>query len=46
MGDGYTAVVPFGLGLSALTVLVLLVKGWNGWSMVHRHGVGVLESRP
>jgi uncharacterized membrane protein len=46
MGDGYTAVVPFGLGLSALTVLVLLVTGWNGWSMVHRHGVGVLESRP
>jgi hypothetical protein len=21
--------------------LILLVTGWNGWSMVYRHGVGV-----
>ncbi len=42
--DGYTSVVPQGLELSALTVLVLLVTGWNGWSMVHRHGVGVVQS--
>jgi uncharacterized membrane protein len=39
--DGYTAIVPTGLILSALTVLILLVTGWNGWTMVYRHGVGV-----
>jgi uncharacterized membrane protein len=44
--DGYTAVVPTGLILSALTVLVLLVTGWNGWTMVHRHGVAVMGERP
>lgn len=40
--DGWTAVVPFGLVLSAVTVLVILVTAWLGASMVHRHGVGVL----
>ena len=44
--DGYTSVVPTGLILSALTVLVLLVTGWNGWTMVYRHGVGVRGERP
>ena len=39
--------LPAGLILSALTVLVLLVTGWNGWKMVYRHGVAVkLERRP
>jgi uncharacterized membrane protein len=33
--------VPTGLILSALVVLILLVTGWNGWTMVYRHGVGV-----
>lgn len=42
--DGYTSVVPTGLILSALTVLILLVTGWSGWSLVHRHGVGVKEA--
>ena len=41
--DAYTSVVPTGLILSALVVLILLVTGWNGWSMVYRHGVGVRE---
>jgi uncharacterized membrane protein len=27
--------------LSALVVVILLVTGWNGWALVHRHGVGV-----
>ena len=40
--DGWTSVVPAGLVLSALTVLVLLFTGWMGWSMVYRHGVGVV----
>jgi uncharacterized membrane protein len=39
--DGYTAVVPTGLILSTLVVLILMFTGWMGWSMVHRHGVGV-----
>lgn len=42
--DAYTSVVPTGLILSAIVVLILLVTGWNGWSMVYRHRVGVLRS--
>nr|WP_246329529.1 DUF2231 domain-containing protein [Chthonobacter rhizosphaerae] len=42
-GDGWTAVVPYGLILSALTVLALLVTGWLGASLVHVHGVGVQD---
>jgi uncharacterized membrane protein len=41
--DAYTSVVPTGLILSTLVVLILAVTGWNGWSMVHRQGVGVRE---
>jgi uncharacterized membrane protein len=41
--DAYTSVVPSGLILSALVVAILLVTGWNGWSMVYRHGVGVRQ---
>jgi uncharacterized membrane protein len=41
--DAYTSVVPTGLILSSLVVLILLVTGWNGWSLVYRHGVGVRE---
>ena len=45
--DAYTSVVPTGLILSAIVVLILMVTGWNGWSMVYRHGVGVCqEDRP
>ena len=41
--DAYTSVVPSGLILSALVVAILLVTGWNGWTMVYRHGVGVRQ---
>jgi uncharacterized membrane protein len=41
--DAYTSVVPTGLILSALVVVILLVTGWNGWSLVYRHGVGVRQ---
>jgi uncharacterized membrane protein len=41
--DAYTSVVPAGLILSTLVVLILLVTGWNGWTMVYRHGVGVRQ---
>jgi uncharacterized membrane protein len=39
--DAYTSVVPTGLILSTIVVLILVVTGWNGWTMVYRHGVGV-----
>jgi uncharacterized membrane protein len=39
--DAYTSVVPSGLILSSLVVAILLVTGWNGWTLVYRHGVGV-----
>jgi uncharacterized membrane protein len=41
--DAYTSVVPSGLILSTLVVAILLVTGWNGWTMVYRHGVGVRQ---
>ncbi|MBV9112405.1 MAG: DUF2231 domain-containing protein [Hyphomicrobiales bacterium] len=41
--DGWTSVVPTGLILSTLSVLILLVTGWLGWSLVYRHRVGVAE---
>jgi uncharacterized membrane protein len=44
--DAYTSVVPSGLILSALVVAILLVTGWNGWTMVYRHGVGVRQKEP
>jgi uncharacterized membrane protein len=44
--DGYTSVVPTGLILSVLVVLILLVTGWQGWSMVYRYRVGVRELGP
>jgi uncharacterized membrane protein len=39
--DGYTAVVPTGLTLSAAVVVILLFTGWAGSALVHRHRVGV-----
>lgn len=39
--DAWTSVVPTGLVLSVITVLILLVTGWNGWQMVYRHHVGI-----
>jgi uncharacterized membrane protein len=41
--DAWTSVVPSGLILSIITVLILPVTGWLGWSMVYRHGVGVVR---
>jgi uncharacterized membrane protein len=39
--DAWTSVVPVGLILSIITVLILPITGWLGWTMVYRHGVGV-----
>ncbi|CAN5517300.1 DUF2231 domain-containing protein [soil metagenome] len=33
--DGYTAVVPQGIALSAVVVLIVIVTGWTGWHMAH-----------
>jgi len=41
--DAWTSVVPTGIILSLVTVLILPVTGWLGWSMVYRHGVGVVR---
>jgi uncharacterized membrane protein len=41
--DAWTSVVPVGLILSIVTVLILPVTGRLGWSMVYRHGVGVVR---
>jgi uncharacterized membrane protein len=45
-GDGWTGVVPWGLTLSAVTVLLLIVTVWLGRSLVYRHGVGVSAPVP
>jgi uncharacterized membrane protein len=39
--DGYTAVVPTGLMLSALVVVILLFTGWVGSALLYRYRVGV-----
>jgi len=38
--DAWTSVVPAGLILSIITVLILPVTGWLGWTLVYRYGVG------
>lgn len=40
-GDGWTAVVPYGLVLSAVTVAVMLLTAWLNRSTVSRGSVGV-----
>jgi uncharacterized membrane protein len=41
--DAWTSVLPVGLVLSIVTVLILPITGWLGWTMVYRHGVGVVR---
>jgi uncharacterized membrane protein len=38
--DGYTAIVPTGLALSALVVVILLLTGWFGSALVRRNLAG------
>jgi uncharacterized membrane protein len=42
-GDGWTAIVPWGLILSAATVIVMIVLDWFGRALVFHHGVGVSD---
>ena len=37
-------VFPWGIGISLITVLLLLFNGWKGWEMVYRHHVGVSDN--
>jgi uncharacterized membrane protein len=41
--DGYTAVVPTGIILSAVVVLLVMVAGWMNRQPVYRHRLGVAE---
>lgn len=38
--DGWTSVWPTGLTLSIVSVVLLLIGGWLGGSLVYRYGVG------
>jgi uncharacterized membrane protein len=40
--DAWTSVVPWGLALSAATVLVLLATLWAGWPLIFRREVEVV----
>ena len=42
--DAWTSVMPFGLALSAVTVVVMLITAWVGSSTVRRRGVDVQYS--
>lgn len=40
--DAWTSVVPWGLVLSAATVVSVLCTAWIGWSMIYRSRAGVI----
>jgi uncharacterized membrane protein len=40
----WSVIYPYGLLLSFLAVLILLLTGWMGWEMVYRHRVGVKDA--
>lgn len=44
LGGAETAVVPLGIGLSALVTLLLVFTGWRGGDLVYRHRVGIPDS--
>ena len=43
---GSSAVVPLGLGLSVVSVLIMLFTGWKGGELVFRHRVAVYDEPP
>jgi uncharacterized membrane protein len=45
-GEQGENVIPWGLVLSALTVLLLLYTGWKGGSLVYHHRIGVQPEEP
>ena len=40
-GDGWTAIIPWGITLSAVTVVVMIISNWFGRALVFHYGVGV-----
>ncbi len=42
--DAWTSVVPWGLALSAATVVVMLITAWLGSARVSKRGVGIQYS--
>lgn len=42
LGDMTDAIVPWGLVLSALVALLLVVTGWYGGELAYRHRIGVI----
>lgn len=40
-GDGWTAVVPWGLILSVATFIAMVISNWLGRALMFHHGVGV-----
>jgi uncharacterized membrane protein len=42
-GDGWTAIVPWGLALSAATVIAMIVSGWYGRGFVSHRAMGVSD---
>jgi uncharacterized membrane protein len=45
LGGAETAVLPFGLTLSALVTLLLVFTGWRGGDLVYHHRVGIPDER-
>ena len=45
LGGAETAVLPLGLGLSALVTLLLVFTGWRGGDLVYQHRVGIPDQR-
>lgn len=41
--DAWTSVVPTGLALSILTVVVSLITGWLGGTLIYRYRLGVSQ---
>lgn len=44
IGDAEAAVLPLGLGLSALASVFVGIAGWHGGKLVFDHGVGIMVS--
>jgi uncharacterized membrane protein len=42
LGDAQTAVLPWGVVISAIVAAILGVTGWYGGELVFRHGIGVI----
>jgi uncharacterized membrane protein len=44
LGDAEGAVLPVGLGLSALASVFVGIAGWHGGKLVFDHGIGIMVS--